>query len=866
MAHSSADLSSPRWKQSALRHGLPLVGFFVLSLLYFAPVHFGGQGLHGNDIVQWRGMAEAMIEYEEQTGEPALWAPNVFSGMPGYHIRYAPAAPQLDTIIDAARPYLWPTTHFFLLLAGLYALVFYLVRDRWAALLAALAFGFTSYLFIILGAGHQTKFVAIAYAPYLLMAFAYGMRRPGLLSSLLFAVALSLHLRADHPQITYYVLMLALIWWIVETVRAGRSAAWTPHLKATGWLALGTAIGLLMVIHPYWATFEYKDYSIRGAAPGGEAGEGALDWDYAMRWSQGPSEFLTLLIADALGGGGQTYWGPKPFTEGPHYVGGIVVALAGLALWKVRTRLVLTLGLGALFTGLFAMGHHAAWLNRPMFEYFPYFSAFRTPETWMTVTVLCVVLLAAFGLRALLKRPASPRGKRKKRRHAPDGLSTRDSLIPFGAVAGLTLLLWVGGDAFLSFENPDERTRLEQAIQQQRPDLSLNDPQVQQFIRSQLADQRDERQELFQADTQRTLLFVLLAAGLVWAYRTERVEARWAVAVGLAALVLVDLWGVGKRHLSSDDFSPTRSVEQQISTHDFDRFLIERREEAGGAGHFRVYPMALNPMNNAEPSFHHESIGGYHGAKLRRYQDYIDFILQPGQRQGPNKGALDLMGGRYIIGQRALPGTESIYRSERTGLQVFENPDALPRAFFVDRVEVESDVEAMWSRLRDASTNLRAQAFKHQPLEADLDPVDADDPPSVTLGTFTPPEIEWTVETSGQHLLVVNEVYYPAGWNAYLNGEPVPIHRVNYLQRGVVIPEGEHTLAMRFEPRSDRVGGVIAQVATAGVYLGVVVLLALPWWRRRKNGAPDSESDDKASSGEGSGRGSASETSASGDA
>ena len=846
MAHSpdaSATLTD-RLTHLAQRHGLPLVGFFVLSMLYFAPVHFDGMGLHGSDIVQWRGMAEAMIEYEAETGEPALWAPNLFSGMPGYHIRYAPAAPQLDTIVDALRPYLWPTTHFFLLMGGLYALVLYLVRDRWAAILAALGFGFTTYLFIILGAGHQTKFVALAYAPYLLLAFAYGMRRPGLLSSLLFGAALSLHLRADHPQITYYVLMVALVWWIVETVRAGRQSAWAAHLKTTGWLALGTVVGLVMVIHPYWSTFVYKDFSIRGAAAGGDAGSGSLAWDYAMRWSQGPGEFLTLLVADAFGGGGQTYWGPKPFTSGPHYVGGVIVALAGLALWKVRSRLVLALGLGALTTGLFAMGHHASWLNRPMFEYFPYFSAFRTPETWMSITVLAIVLLAAFGLRAVLQPPASRGTKRRQQAHRPTrSLSLRDSLLPFGAVAGLMLLLWAGGDGLLSFEKPNERARIEQAIQQQRPDLSLNNPRVQQFIRSQLSDQRQERQALFQADVQRTLVFVVLAMGLIWAYRSERITAPWIVGLGLAALVLVDLWGVGKRYLGREDFSPTQQAEAQIETYGFDRFLMDRREAAGGPGTFRIYPMALNPMNNAKPSYHHESIGGYHGAKLRRYQDYIDFILEPNQRGGPNKGALNLMGGRYIIGQRALPGTEPVYRDDETGLQVFENPDALPRAFFVDRITVESDQEALWNRLGDASTDLRTQAFRETPLDVTLDPIPSGTPPSVQLETFTPPEIEWRLNTSGQHLLVVNEVYYPAGWNAYLNGEPVPIHRVNYLQRGVVVPAGEHTLTMRFEPVSNRVGGVLAQAATAGVYLTIVALIGWPWWRRR-NAALEAEASD----------------------
>jgi hypothetical protein len=816
------------------RHGLCLGLLLVATLLFFSAVIFGGQGIQGTDAVSYRANAEAMIEYEERTGEEALWAPNVFGGMPAFMIGYDIVVPQLDTVVNAVRSVAFPASHFFVLLVGMYLLVFYLTRNHFSGLLSALAFGFTTYLPIILAVGHNTKFVALAYAPYVLLTFVYTLRNPSLLGGLLFAGALALDLRAKHPQITYYVLMLALVWWIVEAVQAWQEDEVTPFAKSTGWLAMGTGLALLMVAQPYLAIYQYKQYSVRGAevAAGGGGGGGGMAWQKAMQWSQGPTELLTLVIAKAFGGGGQMYWGPKTFTEGPHYVGGVVAALSGLAVWRVRRRVVWGLGAGVLVTVLFALGKYAAWLNGPMFSYFPFFNSFRAPETWLSVSALGLAVLAGIGLDYALR----PSGDGED----PD--RSRSLLYAFGAVAGLVLLLIVGKGTFFDFESTRE-TQIVQKIEQS-PQLSRSNSRVQQFYQR-LDQRKQQRRDAFQADATRTLLAVVVALLFLWLYRRETLSG-WATASLVLLIVVVDLWGVARRHLGEDTFTDQQSTQTQIPTYGFDRFIQKQQEAAGGPGHFRVLPLQApyvqSPMNSALPSYHYQQVGGYHAAKLQRYQDYVDHILRLGGQGAPNENALDLMNTRYVLAQQRLPGTEVVYRDQQTKTLVLENPDAVPRGFLVGNTEVVEDPKKTWARLRGSTFDPRTTALLPDPLDASVTPVDSGSTAEVTLEAHEPPEIRWTVETDAPRLFVASEVYYPAGWTAYLDGEEVPIHRVDYLLRGVHVPAGEHTLVMRFEPAAHRYGIWVSAAATVVDYGGIAVL-GIPYLRRRLLPGESTEDD-----------------------
>ncbi len=554
-----------------------------------------------------------------------------------------------------------------------------------------------------------------------------------------------------------------------------------------------------------------------------------------MRWSHGPGELFTFVVADAFGGGGQTYWGPKTFTEGPHYVGGVVAALAGLAVWRVRTWLVWGLGLGVLGTALFSLGKYAAWLNWPMFQYFPFFDAFRGPEMWLSVTALALAVLAGIGLDYALRRE-----ERRGRRAQSTDPRQRPLLIAFGAVFGIVALVWLAPNTFFDFEKPNEQQRIRQALLRQNPNVSPQNPRVQKAVQQQMQKLKTQRRDALTTDTQRTLLFLVLAAGVLVLYRRETLPA-WGAGLAVVAIVGIDLWGVDSRYMGPDRYS-SQDVEQSIPTYQFDQFIKKRQEEAGGLGQFRVLSLVEgDPTSKARPSYHYENVGGYHGAKLQRYQDYLDHILQVTGSGPPNENALDLMNTRYIAARQQLPGTEVAYRSQKSGVLVLENTDAVPRGFLVGQTEVVEDPKQMWSRLRSSSFDPRQTALLSEPLDQPVTPIDSNGTAEVTMEHYEPEEIRWTVETDAPRLFVASEVYYPAGWNAYLNGEQVPIHRINYLLRGVHVPEGEHTLEMRFEPKADRYGTWIAWVSTIFVYGGVFALVGMRVRRQRSADAGDEE-------------------------
>ncbi len=820
-ATATASLELTWWDRLTDRQQhLLIAGFLIiLSFAFFWPIHFGGRSLVATDIVQWRGMAEVMMQYRETTGEEPLWNPNAFGGMPGYLINYPHLVPQIDTLIGWLRKFIWPSSHFIVLLLGAYWLFFFLSRDKLASLLGACAYGLTTYIPVILVAGHNTKFIALAFAPYMVLAFAYTLRKPGLLASLLFAIAAAANIRAGHVQITYYVSFLIGIWWLVEGIWAIREKRLPTFLQATGWLVLGSVLALLMVAQPYLAIWEYKQFTIRGAA--GETG--GLDWSYAMQWSQGVSELITLLIAGAFGGGSQeAYWGPKPFTAGPHYIGGIVLALAIIAALRVRQRPATALTISAILMTLFALGSHAAWVNRFMFEHFPLFSSFRAPETWMVVVVFALAGLAAYGLWYLTSDEETEQARMERMQIA---------LATFGGLAALVLLLFLFKGALFRFERPGEFQQVVQAVAQQSG-VSPSDPRVYTAAERYLSNVRQERMELFNRDALRTLIFLLLGGGLFWLYLQQKV-GRNLLHTALVLLVIIDLWGVDRRYLNEDVLQPERPIERTIPEYDFDRFIKQQIQQVGGPGHFRVLPLALNPMNNAQPVYHYEAVAGYHGAKLRVFQEFVNNVLFAQGMDRPDPKALDMLNVRYIIARDTLPGTQVVFQSQ-TGLLVLENPDYLPRAYLVGRYEVISHEDSILQRLKSPDFNPRTTVILIRKPDIEPVPLDGTSVAEVHIEKYTPREIRLRVRTDAPRLLVLSEVYYPAGWKAYVDGKEVPIYQANYLFRALPVPEGDHEVVLRFDPASHRIGYLISLISTLLVYGTVLGITGASFLKKRR--------------------------------
>ncbi len=805
------------------QHVVCLLFLVVVSFGFFAPIHFSGKNLIAGDTVRWMSMAKAMLSYQAETGDPALWSPNMFAGMPGFMISYGTRIVQADIVTSWLRSFIWPSSHLLLLLFGVYVLVWTLGRNKLSSVFSAVAFGLTTYLAILLATGHNSKFIALAWAPWLLVAFAYVLSKPSLRAGLLFAAAAALNLRAGHVQITYYVLFLAGVWWVGEGIRAGRAGEFGGFLKSTLWLAAGGALALVMVAQPYLAYAEYKHFTIRGAAPGGV--EGGLSWAYAMAWSQGVGELLTVLVANAYGGGGSLYWGPKSFTGGPHYFGSLTVILAVLAIVRRRDALTWIFASAGFLMLIFALGENFPLLNRPMFDYFPLFSAWRVPETWMSVVALVTAILAGFGLSGLASGKSLEAESAEKKRF----------FAVFGAGIGLLLILLTLQDTMMDFKRPGEEAQIFRQFQMQYPDITASDTQVQRVIAQEIGSRQAGRRAVFQKDARRSLLFLAAGFIIILLVQRRRLPA-WLGVVGLILLISLDLGGVGRRYVHEGVLTRSADAGEEVPKYAFDDFILDRVEEAGGPGHFRVLSLEFgqDPSTNARPSFFYESLGGYHGAKLRVYQDFLEQILFDPSTNGLNPRAVDMMNTRYLIGARAPADYTMVFQDDASGNAVFENSRALPRAFFVGRAEILDTPSDVWNRLRSDSFDPAESVILMSDTGKEGSPLDSFSVARARLVVHTPREIEWEIETDADRWLVVSEVYYPAGWVATLDGSEIPIEQANYLLRAVFLPAGEHTLRMAFNPASHTMGVLVAGISTLFVYGTLFFLFAIWLYRRKK--------------------------------
>ena len=792
-----------------LQHTLCILALLVVAIYFSWATLFSGRSLVGGDTVEWRAAAQSILEYREETGEEPLWATNVFAGMPGYIISNPPLVPQLDELPRAIRKISWPFSHVIFMLMGGYLLVWYLTRDTLSSLLSACAYAMTTYVPVILVAGHNTKFIALAFAPWLLLTFAYGIRKPSIIASLLFTMALAANLRAGHVQITYYATFLIFVWWIVLLFDAHRRKKLPDFFKATGLLAIGCALALLMVSEYYWPKLEYKEYSIRGTSAGGV--EGGLSWEYAMSWSQSPGELLTLLIADAYGGSSSTnYWGSKPFTGGPHYTGSTVLILAALALWRTRSRLATTLGIAGGLMVMFSFGRHFEVLNRIMFSYFPLFDAFRTPETWLITVALILAILAAIGLGYIVRQEASTKAERVK---------WRSTYIILGVAGGTLLLLIAAGGSLFDFQREGELQQVA-AYVAQSAQRNASDPQVIAAAEQVFSEQiLPPRKDALVGDARRSFLFVLLL-GIAFIAIQRRILPSWVLQIGIALLVVIDLGGVAGRYLNSDNLSISRDPARRIETFDVDEYVLEQE------GQFRVLSLErLNQTTLSRPSFHHESLGGYSGAKLRLYQDFLDNLLFNSDTGMPNENVLDMMNVRYILSSAPVADALDVEYGSESGLTVYENLDVLPRAYFVGEMEVIEAPSAAMRRLQETEFNPAEKTLLSTSIESQITPIDSSSVAIVNSRYHGPRRIAYEVETDAPRLLVVSEIYYPAGWKATLNGEEVPIHRANYLLRAVEVPPGKHSLEMTFNPASYIWGKRISLISTIFVYGLTLILL-----------------------------------------
>ncbi|MGV3540353.1 MAG: YfhO family protein [Rufibacter sp.] len=783
------------FKRHALPHLLVLLFFLLLVVAYFSPIFFDGKSLMQHDVVQFQGGAKEIADYRAKTGEEALWTNSMFSGMPAYLISVQFSGDlfqYVHSIFTAGLPLVASNIFITLVCAYIMFLIFGL-RPMLAAV-GAIAYAFVSYNFAILEAGHNTKSLAIAYLPLVLGGLWYAYRKNIWLGAALFMFGLTMHIRMNHLQITYYLLLIVLIFGIVELVTWAKEGRIGDFFKRTVILGVAALLAAGVSFGRIYTTAEYGKYSIRGASEltqgkdAAEVGSG-LDRDYAFQWSYGIGESMTLLIPHFYGGASQGlvekdsetykailatgappaqaleaampfYWGDQSFVGGPVYMGAIICFLFVLGLLVTPRRLWVWLLSATILSLMLSWGKNFAAFNYFMFDYFPGYNKFRAVSMALVIAQVTMVLLAILALCRVLQ-------------NYPIENLQKKILIALGVTGGLCLLFVLLAGTFDYVAPVDEQLAQYQTL---------------------LQAVRADREAMLRGDALRSLVFIALAAGVLYFYTKQKLSSFTATAV-IGLLILVDLWTVDKRYLNNNDF------QKDYSQVYFEPTTADLAIQQDKSLHFRVYNVP-NPFNDARTSYFHKSIGGYHGAKLRRYQDVIEHHLAQGNMQ-----VLNMLNAKYAItGQQEQP------------VQVI--PGYLGNAWFVQEVRAVNSPDEELAALKGfvAANEAIVDVSKFPNVKPQTYNTDAT---TIKLEEYQPNYLKYTMNAANAGVVVFSEIYYKDGWQAFLDGKPVDHFRANYILRAMNVPAGEHAIEFKFEPKEYELGNTVALVSSLLVLAGV---------------------------------------------
>ena len=795
--------------KKVLPHVAVVFVFVVTALLYFSPV-LSGKKMFQSDIQQYRGMAKEQMDFREQTGSEPYWTDAAFGGMPTYQLGAKYPNNWIKSLDLSIRFLPRPADYLFLYFIGFYILLLVLKLDWRYAGLGALAFGFSSYLIIILGVGHNAKAHAIAYMPLVLSGILLVFRRKYIWGFILTALALALEIVANHVQMTYYLMLLILILGIAYLVDAVRKKELPHYFKSVGILCLAVVLAVGTNAASLMATSEYSATSTRGKSeltinPDGTIKErsAGLDKAYINQYSYGISETLDLFIAGLYGGSnsepykadsefasfllkqgvppaqiesvygqfGLYYWGSQPGVSGPAYLGAIVVFLFVLGLFLVKGRLKWWLLGGTLLSLLLSYGSNLAWFTNLWIDYFPLYNKFRAVTSIQVITELCVPVLAIFGLYKVLQvtLPIEERLNALK-------WST-------GITGGLALILLVFKGSLFSFAGGNDAYF------------------VQNFGMEFMNAVKADRKAIFVNDTIKTLILVLLAASLIWFYIKKKISENLVI-VAITILVVFDLVQVDRRYVNAENFMAARMVEQPFQKSAADMQILQDTTR------YRVYEQSIG-LNGARTSYFHSSIGGYHGAKPGRLADLADFYLYQGKM-----APLNLLNVKYVITQ-----------DEEGAEQVQINPQANGNVWFVQNVKFVPDANAEIMALENLNTLQTAVVQDNYKSLIEKQLFTEDTTATIKLTEHKPNYLKYESSSQNERLAVFSEVYYPDGWNAYIDGEKASYFKADYILRAMMVPEGRHTIEFKFEPQVVETGGTIS--LASNIILLLIILGAL---------------------------------------
>ena len=817
---------------------LAVLLFAILAFAYFFPADIEGRILYRHDASAGRGAGQEGIEYLQKTGERSRWTNALFGGMPTYQM--APSYGSTDLLTKAVNAYhLWLPENVWFVFA--YLLGFYILlrafdfRQHLAAL-GSIIWAFSTYFLIIIAAGHIWKVWALAYLPPMIAGLVLAYRGKYLWGLLLTSVFTAFEINANHVQMTYYYLFIIValvIAWLVEAVQQHQMARF---LKATAVCALGAAIGLCINLSNLYHTWEYSKESMRGKSElvkqnSANQTSSGLDRDYITQWSYGIDETWTLLIPNTKGGASMPmsmsetamkhanpdyasiydqigqYWGEQPGTSGPVYVGAFVMLLFILGLFIVKGPVKWALLAATILSILLSWGRNFMGFTDFFLDYVPMYAKFRTVASILVIAEFTIPLLAMLALKKIY-----------------DGEVTKEKLkvpliVSFALTGGVALLFSLMPETFFgSFISSSEMRALQ----------SLPAEHIQPLI----ANLTEMRQAVFTADALRSFYIILAGTGILLACLYGKLKKEYTIGI-LLVLCLVDLWTVNKRYLNDEMFVPKSEREAPQEKTQTDELIL--RDETLD---YRVLNLASNTFNENETSYYHKSIGGYHAAKLRRYQEMIEAYINPEMQQlfkavGEAAGDMTQVNGDSICPVLNMLNTRYFIFPLEGGQTVpIQNPYVYGNAWFVDQIRYVDNANAELEGI--AKLDPRHQAVADARFKAQLGEAVVQDTASVvTITSYEPNCLKYDVNSGKGGVLVFSEIYYP-GWTATVDGQPAELGRVNYILRAIHLQPGKHQVELAFFPKSVSVTETVAYVAFVLLLLIVVGIVFVEYRQRKK--------------------------------
>lgn len=797
---------------------IAIVFFALASIIYFHPV-LKGQKIKQSDITQFRGMVKEINDYRADKNAEPYWTGASFSGMPAYQVSaYYPN--DFVRVLDRALRFLpRPADYTFLYFLSFFVLMIALKVNWRLAILGSLAFGFSTYLIIIFGAGHNAKAHAIAYMPFVLAGVLWVFQKRYILGFCVTGVAMALEIYTNHPQMTYYLGFCLLILGIVELVNAIKEKILPVFIKQSIVIMAAVLLGIGVNSSRLMAMKEYGDYSTRGKSeltikPDGtkkEASNG-LDKAYITEYSYAKLETFNLFIPRFMGGGTMeklgddsnfyktieskagkkaateyskqalTYWGDQNIVEAPAYIGAVIFFLFFLGIFLVKGRLKQWLVAATIFSVLMSWGRNFDLLTNFFIDYVPLYNKFRAVSSIQVIAELCVPILAVLGLKEFFSLTISSDDKQ-------EGL--KKSVYAFG---GLVIVGFLLAHGFSTFEG------LRDSGYSQLP--GLTDAII------------EDRKSMLLMDVLRSLTLMLISAGVLWMLLKDKLKQSAAIII-LCVFVLFDLISVDKKYVNEDDFKSARKIEKPFIASSADEFILQDKT------HFRVGNFTVNPMNDGSTSYFHQSIGGYHAAKLGRYQELFDFQIAKNNMQ-----VLNMLNTKYFI-----IGNDNGEKKAQL------NPDANGAAWFVENLKVVNSANEEMRALDSLSTKTEAVInYKelYQVYNSDnKNNFEKDSAATIELLNYDVTKLTYQSKTAKEQFAVFSEIYYKDGWNAYVDGKLTPHFRVNYVLRGMIVPAGKHTIEFKFEPKVIQQGKIISLSS-----YGLLFLITIGWffYERKKKG------------------------------